>query len=337
MSGQSTGWTDIDLDGDGKRSGWIYVPNSVNGNAWGCVRVPIGVVKNGPGPTVLLMGGNHGDEYEGQVGLAKLYRALDAADICGRILFLPNANYPACEAGERVSPLDDGNLNRAFPGNATGSITERITHFINHELFARSQWFVDIHAAGKGDDFVPVIGAFLGDNEQNNQAAIEGAKILGMPYYSEVKVVAARSSFASSCAVGRGVISIGGEFGGRGSLGDFGLKIIEEGLPRVLRHIGVLSKSVAVVPLNTQSQRLVPVPTSQYPYAPCSGIFESVVRLGDSVRAGDVCGRIHSIENLSVEPVEITFKTDGMVVFLRHSRRVQPGVCLAGLSRQEVA
>ena len=40
-------------------------------------------------------------------------------------------------AGRRTSPIDDGNLNRSFPGDADGTITEQIAYFIEHVLLPR--------------------------------------------------------------------------------------------------------------------------------------------------------------------------------------------------------
>lgn len=334
MTGKTTGWIDIDLESDGKRSGWIYMPQSVNSDGWGCVRIPISVIRNGDGPTALLMGGNHGDEYEGQVGLPKLYRKLDTNDISGRIITLPSANYPACDVGERISPVDDGNLNRSFPGSPNGSLTERIAHFINDVLFPISDWHIDVHAGGKSDDFVPLIVAYLGDDEAANRSAVEGVKLLGMPYYVAQKVRPAETSFASAGAVNQGVIAVGGEFGGSGGLSAFGLKIVEEGMPRLLQHIGVLGQSVAVSELTADSQRIELIPTAKYPFAPCSGVFESHVELGDRVRAGDICGVVHSIEDLSIEPRAVAFQVDGLVISVRHLRRVEPGMCLMALAAE---
>ena len=64
------------------------------------------MIRNGDGPTVLLMAGNHGDEYEGQVTMVRLIRDLEAADLRGRVIVMPAANLPAAMAGARVSPLD---------------------------------------------------------------------------------------------------------------------------------------------------------------------------------------------------------------------------------------
>ena len=55
---------DIDLDGDGKQTGFLRLPHSVHRSAW-LDPVPIAVIGRGAGPRVLLMAGNHGDELEG--------------------------------------------------------------------------------------------------------------------------------------------------------------------------------------------------------------------------------------------------------------------------------
>ena len=61
--------TDIDFDKSGKQQGFLRLPYSSHRSAYGWIAIPIVVIKNGEGPTVLLMAGNHGDEYEGQVAL----------------------------------------------------------------------------------------------------------------------------------------------------------------------------------------------------------------------------------------------------------------------------
>jgi len=75
---------EIDFDRDGKEYGFIRLPYSVHRSAYGWIPIPVVCIKNGDGPRVLLMGGNHGDEYEGQVALGKLIRSLEADRMPGR-------------------------------------------------------------------------------------------------------------------------------------------------------------------------------------------------------------------------------------------------------------
>ena len=116
---------------NGKQHGFIRLPYSVHRSAYGWIPIPVASIKNGNGPRILLMAGNHGDEYEGQVALGKLIRSLEPAEVSGRIIILPSANFPAAMAGMRTSPLDEGNLNRSFPGDPYGGPTAQIADYIS--------------------------------------------------------------------------------------------------------------------------------------------------------------------------------------------------------------
>ena len=100
------------------------------------------------------MAGNHGDEYEGEIALGRLIRRLDPARV-REITILPMANVPAVMAARRRSPLDNGNLNRAFPGSPGGTPTERLAHFLEHELFPRHDVVFDIHSGGTSMAHLP--------------------------------------------------------------------------------------------------------------------------------------------------------------------------------------
>src|SRR5260370_29350837 len=74
--------TEIDLDRpSGKQRGNLAIPYSHNLGGWANLLVPICVVRNGEGPTVLLMAGNHGDEYPGQAANLKLSRVIEPVQI----------------------------------------------------------------------------------------------------------------------------------------------------------------------------------------------------------------------------------------------------------------
>jgi hypothetical protein len=70
--GQSRLAAEIDFDRNGKQHGFIRLPYSVHRSAYGWIPIPVASIKNGKGPRILLMAGNHGDEYEGQVALGCL-------------------------------------------------------------------------------------------------------------------------------------------------------------------------------------------------------------------------------------------------------------------------
>lgn len=103
MARTSTVHTSVDFEKNGKQTGFFNIPHSPHDDAWGATRIPISVIKNGTGPTAMLMGGNHGDEYEGPIVLGELIRELDPGTISERLIILPALNLPAVLAGKRTA------------------------------------------------------------------------------------------------------------------------------------------------------------------------------------------------------------------------------------------
>ena len=140
----------VDFEADGKQIGWLRLPHSVTRSAYGVIPIPIAVIKNGTGPQdPTLTGGNHGDEYEGQIALTRLIQAFEAGfKSRGRVFILPALNLPAAVAGTRVSPLDGGNLNRVFPGDPHGSPTWQIADYVEQHLLPMVDMVGDFHSGG---------------------------------------------------------------------------------------------------------------------------------------------------------------------------------------------
>ena len=87
--------SEVEFDADGKQTGYLRVPHSAHRSAYGWLPVPITVIKNGTGPTLVISAGVHGDEYEGQIAVSELAEQLKAEDINGRLILLPMMNFPA--------------------------------------------------------------------------------------------------------------------------------------------------------------------------------------------------------------------------------------------------
>ena len=85
----------VDFGVDGVQHGFLRLPYSRDDAAWGSVMIPVTVVKNGEGPTALLTGANHGDEYEGPIALFELARSVRPEDVTGRVIIVPAMNQPA--------------------------------------------------------------------------------------------------------------------------------------------------------------------------------------------------------------------------------------------------
>ncbi len=317
-------WSDIDFEKAGKQVSWINLPYSVTRSAYGMIAIPLTVVKHGSGPTAFLMAGNHGDEYEGQIALCKMIRALDPARIQGRVIILPAANFPAAMAGARVSPIDGGNLNRSFPGDPERGVTQEIAHYIDSVIFPESDFFADLHSGGSSLAYVPFGSTNEGPDAALNKRSLDSLTAFGVEYSVVWKHADPR--YSPGAAIKRGIPNIAGEFGGGGSVNGPMLRNVEQGLWRVLKHLGIWDGPTGPAP----KTRYMNVPGIDYHvHAPDHGLFEPATELGDWVKAGQLCGHVHFVDNPGREPVACVFKRDGLVICKRHPARVERGDCVA--------
>src|SRR6266567_6646999 len=80
----------IDWAKPGKQQGHLFIPYSHNLGGWANLMVPVTVLANGVGPTALVLAGNHGDEYPGQIAILKLMRELSPEQVRGRLILVPS-------------------------------------------------------------------------------------------------------------------------------------------------------------------------------------------------------------------------------------------------------
>jgi hypothetical protein len=320
-------WTEIDYERDGKQVGHLFAAHSVTRSGYGHVATPIAVIRNGKGPTALLMAGNHGDEYEGQVALTRLIRELDPAAIKGRVIVVPAANIAAALAGARVSPLDGGNLNRAFPGDPDGTPTFAMAHYFDTVLFPMADGFIDVHSGGTSMDYLPFASICLEGRPEVDDKARALLAAFGAPISIEWEAVDPR--MAEVAAAHRGVPAVSGEFGGAATVKPGCVAIVEQGIRNGLRHLGILPGA----PARANTRRMAIPSRDFYVFSPSAGLFEPTTALGATVQKGDPCGLIHFVEEPLREPVRCAFGTDGLVVCLRQPARIEPGDCLGHLAR----
>ena len=328
-SNQTLIHSEIDFDQEGKQTGFLRLPHSIHRSAYGWIPIPIVMFKHGEGPTTLMMAGNHGDEYEGQVALAKLCYELDAAQIEGRLIILTMANYPAARAGLRTSPLDGGNLNRSFPGNSRGTPTAMIAHYIEEVLLPLCDYFFDFHSGGSSLDY-PATALRRRGETADIEARLEALqKAFDAPYgfifgaTEDVRV-------ASRAAERKAVLSMSTELGGSGTVTPAILAIGERGVKRVLHHIGMLP---GYQPDAERGCRMMEVKGEDYyVYARDEGLFEPYVDLLAEVKAGDPAGAIHHPETPWVAPTLCHFRHHGLAICKRIPGRVERGDCLFHLA-----
>src|SRR6266852_607147 len=131
----------------GKKATTLVVPSGADA---GPLELPVLVAGgHAGGPHVVVLGGVHGDEYEGVAAAAAVWRDLDVSALRGQVSVVSVANPPAFAAGTRTSPVDGANLARTFPGSLTGTVTERIAYQLSEVLIRQADLLIDLHSAGQ--------------------------------------------------------------------------------------------------------------------------------------------------------------------------------------------
>ncbi|MBB3213090.1 hypothetical protein FHW67_002379 [Herbaspirillum sp. Sphag1AN] len=317
---------DIDLDADGKHIGYLRLPYSVHRSAYGWIPIPVASIKRGEGPVVIVSAGSHGDEYEGQIIVSHLIRELDPEMVSGQLILLPMTNAPAAEAGMRTSPLDEGNLNRLYPGDPSGTPTQIIAHYIEHELLARADYMIDLHSGGTSliYDGANMMGLEPRDAEEEKHVT-DLLKAFGLPRAflyqpNPVNVTAAARRQNAICFLT--------ELGGGGVVST---ALIREGMQGLLNLLGFIKLlSGALVPSGPPAQaRLMRIDRiKHYVYAMDNGVHEPLVELGATVTKGQAAALIHFPDNPGRAPQTVYFDADGEVICKRAIAMVKRGDCI---------
>ncbi|MCC6590463.1 MAG: succinylglutamate desuccinylase/aspartoacylase family protein [Bryobacterales bacterium] len=313
-----------------KQCGHLGIPYSHNLGGWANLQVPIAVIRNGAGPVVLLMAGNHGDEYPGQVAIMKLWRELTPQNVTGTLILIPCLNPPAAKASTRLSPLDGRNFNRCFPGNPSGTVSEMLAHYLSTVLFPMAEYVIDLHTGGRSMGFLPCAHMHLVPdlNQRKRMLSATEAFLTEVTFlYTDV----AGTGLLPTEAEGQGKIVITTEMGGAEMVPASIHRMCQRGLRNVLVHCGVLQgKELTRQEAGLKPARWVQsLDRSDYRFAPESGLYENCIDLGDPVGKGEVVGLVHSLEQPSREPAVVTSESDGILVANRGPSLVGQGDCVA--------
>jgi N2-acetyl-L-2,4-diaminobutanoate deacetylase len=317
----------IDLMAQGVNHGFLKLPYSRDDSAWGSVMIPITVVRNGEGPTALLTGGNHGDEYEGPIALFDLARSLKAEEVSGTVIIVPAMNYPAFLAGTRTSPVDKGNMNRSFPGAPDGTVTQKIADYFQRHLLPMADIVLDFHSGGKTLDFLPYCAAHRLPDKEQERKSFDLVEAFGAPYSMAMLEIDAVGMY-DTAAEEMGKVFVTTELGGGGSATARTAGIAKRGVRNVLIKAGMLKGSI-----ETQATDWLDMPDGDcFSFAEDGGLIEFVKDLGDALRCGETVALIHPTGHTGAAPRDIRAKMDGILAARHYPGLVKPGDCVSVLA-----
>lgn len=314
----------IPLDEDGEHHGFLRLPYSRDDSAWGSVMIPITVIKNGVGPSALLTGANHGDEYEGPIALMDLATSLKAGDIEGRVIILPAMNYPAFRAGTRTSPIDRGNMNRSFPGSPSGTVTEKIADFIQTVLLPEASIVLDFHSGGRTLDFIPFASAHVLENKEQQAACVAAVEAFNAPY-SMIMLEIDNVGMYDTSVEDQGKTFVTTELGGGGTSTARSNAIAKKGVRNVLKHAGIMKGELEMAP-----SVMLDMPDDDcFVFSHDDGMIEAVKDLGEEVEKGEIVARVWPVDRTGRAPLEYRARRSGILASRHFPGLVKAGDCMA--------
>ena len=277
------------------------------------IQIPYIEIDCGDGPSLLLLAGCHGDEFEGPVVAQRIADWLPNAQLCGRTRIVPAVNLPALSARSRNSPVDGLNLNGSYPGSAIGTVSQRIAHVISTKLLPDADIVIDLHSFGPTMGFVPAATVHHCDDADLYVRTVELAKAMRLPatvVWDEPDV----KGMLDTVAENQGKVFVCAEIGG-GSVTLTNLRIGETGVRNALISLGMV-KGTPENPSYSCGEpgQLFETLAPDYLTATKVGIFEPRCSLLDDVEVGDVLGILHPLIAWSEKSLPVRASTRGKVI-----------------------
>lgn len=281
-----------------------------------------------PGPTLGLVGGQHGDEWFAARLLREVTLQVETWDFNGTVVVVPAANPPALRDGTRITQhtADEPDLNRVWPSGRTW-LASQLATTLAEQVVDKCDALIDHHLGIWGSTF----GGVCYPQDLPDSAVTAASRRLAFAYGQDcverLDLVGAfpgpRSLNGYASAV-RGIPAINVEVGGAG----FGATQEEawiaqavRGVRNVMISLGMLDGGITLPERVLETGPTVIV-------CPRNGGLLVPERDADSllrqVVAGEVLGRVYSLQTLELLE-EVTSPLDGWLFCIPRTYAVRPG------------
>jgi uncharacterized protein len=266
-----------------------------------------------PGPTLLVTGGVHGAEYA-SIEAANRVATLEPETLSGTLIVLPVVNTLSFFARSiYLTPIDQKNLNRMFPGDPQGTFSQRLAYWLMEEFIRSADAHIDLHG---GDMIEPLIPFTIFQENHSPSEAL--AKAFG------IDLLIASDSPGTTCteAAKAGTPCILAEAGGQGMWPEADIERLRLGTFRVMQHLGMVAGKPEPV-----ATRLL----TEFAWfrSEAKGFWYPYVTAGDTVHPGQKLGQVKTLLGETVQ--EVTSSMSGTVLFSVSSLAINPGDPLYGI------
>lgn len=275
--------------------------------------VPICILKGETkGPVFTIISGVHGFEYPPIIAVQELMKELDTKLLVGTLIIVPVANTSSFFSRTPfINPQDKVNLNRAFPGSAAGSITEKIAAMISTDIIPLSDVFLDIHGGDANEDLLPFVCYYNNEQQPNEtQLAKRLSEASGFKYvvtypYTLKNDEPAKYAFKQAVQSGKTGLSI--ESGKLGNVQKDAVALIKNGVYNMLHEMKMYTNKIKT------DEKFIGINGQAYVTSDTKGLFYSDLKSGDSVKKGDFVG--HTTDEFGTVISEFKAPHSGIILY----------------------
>ncbi|MEZ6068583.1 MAG: M14 family metallopeptidase [Planctomycetaceae bacterium] len=287
------------------------------------ISVPVRVIRSTKaGPSVFVSAAIHGDELTGTGIIHDLLHGAPIQLTSGTLLLIPVVNVFGFENHDRYLP-DRRDLNRVFPGSASGSLASRIAHTFMTEIVAHCEYGIDLHSAAQTRTNFPNVRGDMTDEKVKRIAEAFGCELIVDGKGPE------GCMRREACKVGCATIIL--EAGEPMKAEPAMLEVGVRGIRNVLSELGMLAGEKIEPPYQSIVRK------TTWVRAEVGGFLRFHIKPGDVVEEGHPVASNFSIlgehQNLLRSPV------DGVVLGMATSPAVKPGepVCHIAIPERQIA
>jgi len=306
------------------RYGALPVPAGVDSGS----SIPVAVVHGAsPGPVLAITAGSHGTEYASILALHKLIATLDARRLRGTVIILPLINVSSFEQRvPHLNPVDGKNMNRFYPGNATGTQTERASYLITNAVVDQSDHLIDLHGGDLDESLRPYSYWTVSGNPTQDSISRGMVLAFGLDHIiisTDRPKDPAASRYLENTATTRGKPSITAEAGYAGTVMPADVDALVSGCLNVMGYLRMLDRPVRPVTRPVWIERTITVTSDS------NGVFHPLVVRGQSVATGTRLGYV--TDYLGRTLFEVTAPESGLVLYVNALPTIARGGTVASL------
>jgi predicted deacylase len=247
------------------------------------LRIPITLINGvNEGKNMLITAGIHGCEYLGIEAINQLVREIDPKKIFGKIIFVHVSNTSGFFSRvPALVPEDGNNLNRAFPGDNNGTISEKIAYILTNEFQSKVDFYIDLHGGDLHELVFPYVYYPGIGSEDVIKASCEAAKKLNVKY--RVKSSATTGAYNSAAILGTPSLLI--ERGGCGLWSKEEVALYKKDVYKVLEHENIIENSNA-----SENVEQTEIQNAIYIDSEVDGYWYPEVKPGEKIEKGQKLG-----------------------------------------------